>query len=105
MLSRIRSEAAGRLAAAQPADRSRLRASRALLRQGESGGKRLARVRYCFRMAPAVASSVIKPLIRPPFSAAPIAETLAGPTAAPMVRALAGTWGGMLVRRRWGSRA
>src|ERR1700687_1546213 len=51
-------------------------------------------------MAPAVASSVINPLIRRPFSAALIAETLAGPTAAPMVRASAGTRGGMLVRRR-----
>src|SRR3984893_5733905 len=33
---------------------------------------------YCFRMALAVASSVINPLIRRPFSAARIAETLAG---------------------------
>src|SRR6476659_7194333 len=53
----------------------------------------------CFRMALAVVSSVTKPLIRRPFSAAAIAGTLAGPTAAPMVRDLAGTCGGMLVRR------
>src|SRR5580704_12914401 len=37
---------------------------------------------------------------RRPFNAARIAETLAGPTAAPMVRVSAGTCGGTLVRRR-----
>src|SRR4051812_5805693 len=57
-------------------------------------------VGYDLRMAPAVASSVISPLRSRPFSAALMAETLARPTAAPMVRASAGTCGGMLVRRR-----
>src|SRR5204863_8245507 len=48
-------------------------------------------VGYDLRMAPAVASSVINPLRSRPFSAALMAETLARPTAAPMVRASAGT--------------
>src|SRR6185369_11468556 len=51
------------------------------------------------KIALAVASSVIRPLIRPPLNAAAIAGTLAAPTAAPMVVVLAGTSGGMLVRR------
>ena len=58
-------------------------------------------VRYGLRMAPAVASSVIRPFSSRPFSAALMAETLARPTAAPMVRAWAGTRGGMLVIRRF----
>jgi hypothetical protein len=66
----------------------RRKAPRGFLRPAEAC--RANRFRYCLRIAFAVASSVIKPLIRRPFSAALIAETLAGPTAAPMVRASAG---------------
>ena len=51
-------------------------------------------VPYGLRMAPAVASSVINPFRSRPLSAALMAETLARPTAAPMVRAAAGTRGG-----------
>src|ERR1700692_2372157 len=77
--------------------RQRRRAPWSFLRPAEAC--RAHRFRYCLRIAFAVASSGIKSLIRRPFSAALIAETLAGPTAAPMVRAAAGTCGGILVRR------
>jgi hypothetical protein len=54
---------------------------------------------YRSRIALAVASSVISPLINRPFNAAAIAGTLAAPTAAPIVVVFAGTSAGMLVRR------
>src|SRR3984893_16510262 len=76
-----------------------LRPAKSLKSQAAPFGRRREHFHYGFRMALAVASSVINPLIRRPFSAALIAGTLAGPTTAPMVRASAGTCGGMLVRR------
>src|ERR1700733_9890457 len=85
------------------ADKAELKAVRAAASRSPFGRhervKGLSNIRYGLRTAPAVASSVINPLIKRPFSAALIAATLARPTAAPMVRALAGTCSGILVMR------
>src|ERR1700733_9984462 len=102
-----------RLVKARMAFAHRLQADKAELKAVRPTGNRspfgrhervkgLSKFCYDLRTAPAVASSVINPLIKRPFSAALIAATLARPTAAPMVRASAGACGGMLGGGRMG---